>query len=444
MSRLPGGPTLSSWGRMTVPGREHLSEDLAAATRGAVLTRGLGRAYGDAALPPPSGGRVAGSRLADRILAWDPATGRLRAEAGLSLVEINRLFLRRGWFVPVTPGTQFVTLGGMVAADVHGKNHHVDGDIGEHVTALRLRLADGNVLEISRAQEPELFAATLGGMGLTGHILEVELPLRRIPSPWILEETERIADLDRFVEATREAGKSWPMTVGWIDALATGRSLGRGILMKGRWAEAAEAPPTPPPHSPRLALPFDCPEFLLGTTSVRLFNELFFRRAPSRRHRRIVSPDAFFYPLDALLEWNRLYGRRGFIQYQCVIPERSAVDGVRRVLEIVAAEGAASFLSVLKDCGAEGTGILSFPLPGVSLALDLPLRDRTAPMVHRLNDLVASLGGRVYLAKDRFTTPEHFRAMEPRLPRFLAVRDRWDPQRRIRSAQSVRLFGDPE
>ena len=230
-------PQLSGWGRIGVAGREVRSEDLERITRDAPLSRGLGRSYGDSSLPPPSDPVVAGSRLADRILAFDARTGVLRAEAGLSLFEVNRIFLPRGFFDPVAPGTQFITLGGMVAADVHGKTHHQSGSFGTHVRRLKMRVADGRILECSREDETDLFRATLGGMGLTGHVLEVECRLKRVPSPWVYAESERVHDIDRFMDALKEAGPRWPYTVGWIDCLSRGRSMGRGILHRGRWAE---------------------------------------------------------------------------------------------------------------------------------------------------------------------------------------------------------------
>jgi FAD/FMN-containing dehydrogenase len=433
---------ISGWGRVAVPGRELLGEDLERLTVGAVLSRGLGRAYGDSALPPPSRPEVVGTRLADRILSFDPATGLLRAEAGLSLLEINRLFLRRGWFVPVTPGTQFVTLGGMVAADVHGKNHHRDGTIGAHLASLRIRVADGRILDIGPDREEELFAATVGGMGLTGHILEVAFPLRRIPSPWIRFENRRIDDIEAFVVALKEAGPRWPFSVGWIDCLSRGTGLGRGILMCGCWAEPGEAPQAPPPQKRPLAIPFEFPEFVLGRMTVRAFNELYYRKQWRRVSHGIASPDSFFYPLDAAAEWNRMYGPRGFTQYQCVLPDEAGPGAARRFLEELSRLGGASFLCVIKDCGAEGRGILSFPRPGISIALDIPIRDGTQALVDALDARVLAEGGRIYLAKDQFTRSETFRKMEPRLPRFLEIRRKWDPEGQIRSAQSVRLLGD--
>jgi FAD/FMN-containing dehydrogenase len=427
-------PMLSGWGRLAKPGKEVFSEDLRALSENAVLSRGLGRSYGDSALPPPSHLEVATTTLADRILAFDASTGVLRAEAGLSLRELNRIFLPRGWFPPVTPGTQFVTLGGMVAADVHGKNHHVAGTIGAHLRSLVVRVADGRIVDCSPSREPELFWASVGGMGLTGHILEVELAMQAIPSPWIYEERIRCRDVDALVAALKDSGKAWPFTVGWLDCLGSGR----GILNRGRWAERDEAPSHPPAAQRHTAVPFELPNWVLNRWSMRAFNA--FTYVTRGGAEGIIHPETFFYPLDKVLHWNRIYGRRGFIQYQCVLTRPGAASSF---LALVRERRAAVFLCVIKDCAAEGRGMLSFPMPGISIALDLAVDDDTQALVDHLNEAVLADGGRVYLAKDAFTRAEHFRAMEPRLEQWTAVRRRWDPKLRIRSAQSVRVLGDP-
>ncbi len=439
---MPREPALSGWGRTFVSGRELRSEDLEQITEHVPLSRGLGRSYGDASLPASGVELLAGTTLADRILGFDEQSGVLRAEAGLCLAEMNRIFLRRGFFTPVTPGTKFVTLGGMVASDVHGKNHHVAGTIGRHVRALRLRVADGRILECSREHEPELFLATLGGMGLTGHILEVELTLERVPSPWILQESFRIPDLDTFLSKLKDAGKVWPYTVGWIDTVASGKALGRGILFCGRWAEPSEAKPHFPVPKSRFRMPIALPSGLLNRLTIGLFNQLVYRSHFAAHARSVVDPDKFFYPLDRVEQWNLAYGSRGVTQHQCVIPEEAGAAGIRSMLELLSELGASSFLSVIKDCGPEGEGMLSFPRPGMSLALDIPIQHNTQVVIDRLNERVLACGGRIYLTKDGFTQPADFRAMEPRLLRFLAVKQRWDPQHRLRSAQSERLFGD--
>ncbi len=439
MSR--GEETLSGWGRLAVPGHERLGEDLAALTRDAVLTRGLGRAYGDSALPPKGALEVAGSRRADCILAFDPGSGLLRAEAGLSLAEIIRLFLPRGFWCPSSPGTRFVTLGGMVAADVHGKSHHRDGTFGRHVRSLLLQLADGRVISCSREVEPELFRATLGGMGLTGHILEVEVALQRVPSSWIESESVRIDGLARFIEELRQAARQWPYTVGWIDCLSRGRGLGRGFLGRGRWAEGERAPHHLPSAGSLPAVPFELPGWVLSRPAVRLFNEACYRAHGRRPQLSIVSPFSFFYPLDVVPHWNRIYGPRGFTQFQCVLPEDERPGAAERFLDELTRRGGASFLCVIKDCGAEGEGLLSFPRPGITIAVDLPVRSGTQALVDALNERVIAEGGRIYLAKDAFTRREHFRAMEgERLERFLEAKRKWDPEGRIRSAQYERLM----
>lgn len=431
---------LAGWGRVpVVPGREIRSEDLEAITRDVPLTRGLGRAYGDAALPAAGDLDVAGSALADRILSFDPATGVMTAEAGLSLDDLYRGFLPRGWFTPVTPGTRFVTLGGMVAADVHGKNHHVDGCFGRHVLALRIRVADGRIVTCCRETYPDLFLATIGGMGLTGHILEVTFRMVQVPSPWIHQEVLHVPNIDDFMDALKSSAASWPMTMGWIDCLSKGASMGRGVLYRGRWAGRDEAPARFPALRAPIPVPFMFPNGVLNEHTVRAFNAVIFRMPKTRVG--VVHPRSFFYPLDIAADWHRGYGPRGFTQYQCVLPSSGGHAAVRRFLEVVTRGSGASFLCVIKDCGPEGDGILSFPRPGTSIALDLAMRDDTQALIDQMNECVIAEGGRIYLAKDALTRAEHFRAMETRLPRFLDVRRAWDLQGRIRSAQSVRLFG---
>jgi FAD/FMN-containing dehydrogenase len=439
---LPPGPTLAAWGRLPKPGSELLVEDLLRASHGANLSRGLGRSYGDSSLPAAAADKVIATRRANRVLAFDPEAGVLRAEAGLSLVEINRLFMPRGWFTPVTPGTKFVTLGGMVSSDVHGKNHHVEGCFGEHVRALKMRLADGSVVEATPTEEPELFWATVGGMGLLGHVLEVEFAMKRIPSPWIVMESERVGGIDEFLSALNTAAPKWPMTVGWIDCLNGGKNLGRGVLMAGRWAEPGEAPAEPPPVPGALAVPFDFPNFALNKYTASLFNIAYYWKQLPKRVTKVLSPEPFFYPLDAVHEWNRVYGSRGFTQYQCVIPRAAGAPAVREFMVRLTKFGAASPLCVIKDCGPEGRGVLSFPLEGTSIAVDMAVSAEIQRVVDDLNAFVIETGGRIYLTKDAFTKAEDFRRMEPRLPRFEAARAKYDPQRKLRSAQSVRLFGD--
>jgi FAD/FMN-containing dehydrogenase len=281
---------ISGWGGVAVRGRELFSEDLRRLTRDVALTRGLGRSYGDSSLPPPSRSLAANTTLADRILAFDAASLELRAEAGLTVLELNRLFVPRGFFVPVSPGTQFVTLGGMVAADVHGANHHVDGCFGSHVTSLLMRVADGRIVECGPDREAELFRATVGGMGLTGHILEVAFRMKRIPSSWLLVETERMRDVDAFMEGLKAAAREWPWTKGWIDCLKGGRQLGRGVLFRARWADPSEAPRAAPRAWPRPRVPLVPPFSLVTPLSVRAFNSLYYHLP--RRRRGVDNPES--------------------------------------------------------------------------------------------------------------------------------------------------------
>jgi len=438
---------VAGWGRRPVergtvarPERLHLPPD-----GRPVLPRGLGRSYGDAAVPASPGAFVLETARADRVVAFDRERGLLTCEAGLSLGEILRVFLPLGWFPPVTPGTKFVTVGGCVACDVHGKNHHRDGSFGRFVDRLVLEVADGRVVECGPERERELFLATVGGMGLTGLITEVTLRLQPVESAWMVVETEPVSGLRSMLDSLRDAGKDWPYTVGWIDCLARGAALGRGILMRGRHACRAEAPGAAPPEPQRLAVPLDAPEWLLSPVLMHGFNAAYYwshtRRA--RGPARPVPYHGFFYPLDAIGDWNRLYGRRGFLQYQCVVPRSAGSPAVVELLERVGRAGTASFLAVIKDCGPESEAHLSFPLEGTTLALDLPYRGpRTEALVHELNATVIAAGGRVYLAKDAVTRPQDFARMVPRLAEWRKVRDRWDPEHRFRSAQSVRVLGD--
>lgn len=433
---------LSGWGRLPRPGHETLATDLEDATRGAVLCRGLGRSQGDASLPARPSDKVVGTRLADRVLSFDPATGVLRAQAGFSLAALSRTFIPRGWFSPVTPGTKYVTLGGMVSCDVHGKNHHRVGCFGAHVRSLRLRLANDELIDCSPTEHAELFYATIGGMGLLGHILEVEVALVRIPSAWVAMQSERVPNIDAFVRTLGRAGSAWPMTMGWIDCLRRDRGMGRGILIAARWATQEEAAPQIP-YAPReYTLPFELPTWIINSLTARALNTAYYWHHPRKKTNHVVACDRFLHPLDTVLHWNRAYGRRGFTQYQCVLPRRAGVEAVHAFMKLVTGLHALTPLCGIKDYGPQGKGLLSFPMEGTSIAFDLPISAEVPGIVDRLNEFVIEVGGRIYLGKDSFTRAEHFRRMEPRLSQFLDARERWDPHHRLRSAQSVRLFGD--
>ena len=421
---------LSGWGRYPVLDCRvaylRRREDLPALLgRGATLiARGNGRSYGDAALNP----ELTLSMLAlDRMQAFDAATGLLTCEAGVLLADILDTFMPRGWFPPVVPGTKLVTVGGMIAADVHGKNHHRDGTFGAHVQSLTLATADGAVRECSRTQHADLFRATLGGMGLTGVILSARFRLRPVETAFVMEETVAARDLDETM-ALCEASRDWPYSVAWIDCLARGAKLGRALLARGAFLERGALPPQLaadrlrlPPAS-RLAVPIDAPSVLLNGGVIGLFNGLYYRRGRARSGARVVHCAPFFFPLDRIAAWNRLYGRRGFVQYQCVLPKDESPAGVAALLERSAAAGQGSFLAVLKLFGPAGDGLLSFPMEGYTLALDFPLRRGTPALLDALDRITHRHGGRVYLAKDARCSPERVRAGYPGRDAFAAVR----------------------
>jgi decaprenylphospho-beta-D-ribofuranose 2-oxidase len=414
-----------------------------------VLARGLGRSYGDAA--QNAGGDVL-LPLPARVEV-DPAdtgAGTVRVSAGTSLHELMAELLPRGRFVPVTPGTRHVTVGGCIACDVHGKSHHVAGSFGRHVLELELVTADGETHLVGPQREPDLFWATVGGMGLTGVVVSAVLRTIPVETSWMSVTTTRLPDLDTAMEAMRAADRESTYSVAWIDTLARGRSLGRSVLTQGEHAplgalpDAARRHPLRPPGRSRLRVPPGVPGGLVRTGSVRAFNEAWFRRAPLHRVDELQPLGAFFHPLDGVADWNRLYGPRGFVQYQCVVPD-VASGTVALLVERIAREGHASFLSVLKRFGAESPAPLSFPMPGWTLALDLPARPGLARLLDDLDRLVAGVGGRVYLAKDARLDGARLRQMYPRLEELEAVRRQVDPAGRFRSdlARRLALQGEP-
>ncbi len=398
------------------------------------IPRGMGRSYGDSALAPV----VLDMTPNDRLLSFDPGTGELVCEAGLTLDAIARLFLPRGWFLPVTPGTRFVTVGGAVASDVHGKNHHVDGSFSDHLSWLKLLLADGSVVTCSPETDRELFLATTGGMGLTGVVLEAALRLRPVESPWMVQRVRRLPDLDS-VMAAFEASAEATYSVAWIDCLKRGSSLGRSVFITGEHAGVEAAAGLGVPREPkRKNVPFFLPGRALNPWSVRAFNALYYGRAPEDSH-GLVPLDPFFYPLDTVAHWNRIYGRRGFVQYQFVIPRAGAHEGLAVILDAIAASGQGSFLAVLKLFGPGHGGYLSFPMEGWTLALDFPATPRVLCLLKRLDSMVMEQGGRLYLTKDARMGPAMLEAGYPQLAQFRAVKRRVDPDGRWASLQSRRL-----
>jgi decaprenylphospho-beta-D-ribofuranose 2-oxidase len=398
-----------------------------------VLAHGLGRSYGDQALN--GGGSVLLIRQLNRIEAFDPHSGELVCQAGVTLQELVERFLPLGFLPPVSPGTGFVTVAGAVANDVHGKNHESQGSFGRHVCWLDLVVPGGDIVRLSPVAQPHVFAATVGGAGLTGVIVRVCMRLMRVPSNAVRLRERRIANLEEFFAEFEVQRHRAPFSVAWIDALARGAALGRGILETAEPSAVAVA--TRPPR--RLRLPFELPGWVLNSASIAAFNAAYYRRVPASGRERTVGFEHFLYPLDAIGDWNRLYGRRGFYQFQCVIPDSEAPRGIARLLEAVAAERAASFLAVLKTLGAEGEGMLSFPLRGYTLALDFPNRHGTAALLARLETITLDHGGRIYLAKDATLSPGGFRRMYPRLADFERVLDELDPRRSISSDMARRL-----
>ena len=406
---------------------------LAATGREGVIVHAGGRSYGDSALN--TGGRAILTRRLDRLLEFDPASGLLAAEAGVSFDDLRRLLLPRGFLAPVTPGTAFATLGGAVANDVHGKNQDQAGNFGSHVEWLDLMLPSGEVRRLTAADP--LFRATVGGLGLTGVILAVAFRMMAVPSRFVALRERRVADLDGFLAALETERRRAVYSVGWIDALARGRALGRGIV------EAADPAPAEPADSYAEAkhrrFPIELPGLALNPLSIAAFNALYWRRVPAAGRERRVAYDRFLYPLDAIGDWNRLYGRRGFHQFQALLPEPDGARAVRALLEACAASRAASFLAVLKTMGRDGLGLLSFRGRGYTLALDFPARPGSDDLLRRLEQLVLDHGGLIYLAKDSRLSAAGFAAMYPHLPEFRRILAEIDPAGRMRSDMERRL-----
>ena len=411
---------LQSWGRYPpYPQTTHrchwraeISRTLASVVtqHGSLLPFGNGRSYGDSCLAASD--HVLHMRPLDKLIEANWATGLIRAEAGVTLNELLALAIPRGWFLPVTPGTQFVTLGGALANDVHGKNHHVRGTFGCHVLRFSLIRSDCEPMVCSSGQHADLYAATIGGLGLTGIIEWVELQLVPIRSSQINVTHMRFGALDEFFALSAELDSKHEYTVAWIDCLARGKAAGRGVYMVGDHAKEGPLTFTKPT---KLNVPITPPFSAINRLSLRAFNTAYFRRHRAGRHRSRIGYEPFFYPLDRILNWNRIYGPRGFQQYQCAIPESDAAPATRALLDAIAAAHSGSFLAVLKRFGnVASPGLLSFPLPGVTLALDFPQQgETTTRLFDRLDAIVREAGGRLYPAKDAHMSGEDFRSAYP-------------------------------
>ncbi|MGD9705297.1 MAG: FAD-binding protein [Acidimicrobiia bacterium] len=426
---------LTGWGRtagtvadvVRVDSRTITDELVHVGPRGA-LVRGFGRSYGDAA--QNGGGTVL--QLAGRVddILLDEDTGVVTVPGGISLDELLRVVVPRGWFVPVTPGTRTVTMGGAIACDIHGKNHHSDGSFGVHVRSLTLLLSDGTTTVLTPESTPALFWATVGGMGLTGVILSASVQLLPIETSRLVVDTDRVANLDRVLGLMTEGDAAYRYSVAWIDLLAKGASLGRSVLTRGDHARLSELDPAAGASlqfrpSPLIGVPPRVPR-VLNHLSVAAFNEVWYRKAPLHRRGEVQTISQFFHPLDAVRNWNRLYGAAGLVQYQFLVPFGEE-DALRSVVERLAGSGTASFLAVLKRFGAGDAAPLSFPAPGWTLALDLPATRRVGRLLYDLDELVLGAGGRHYLAKDAHMTPAALRAGYPRLAEWQAIRAKADP-----------------
>lgn len=430
--------TVSSWGRLTAPLHRVVVlndplrvKSIVSGEYPSGLPHGMGRSYGDACLNPD--GVLWLTTGLDHFIAFDDNTGRLVCEAGVLLRDIQRLAIPRGWILPVTPGTQLVTVGGAIANDVHGKNHHVLGSFGDHIQKIKLIRTNGEIIECGPQSQTDWFAATVGGLGLTGVIVEAEIQLRRVAGPWLQTETIPYDNLEEFFRLADDSEIDWEHTVSWIDCVSG--SGGRGLFMRGNPSNREQRAE---PNGRKLTMPFVPPVSLVNGLSLRPFNAAYYNLKKSKAGPAVVHYESFFYPLDNLLEWNRMYGPKGFFQYQSVVPREVGQDAVRSMLNEIAKSGDGSFLAVLKTFGnRQSIGMISFPRPGVTLALDFPNKGaKTLKLFERLDAIVREAGGRIYPAKDARMPRDLFESGYPRLNEFLKYRDPG-----ISSGLSRRLMG---
>jgi FAD/FMN-containing dehydrogenase len=406
------------------------------------VSRGNGRSYGDAALNAGQG-VILHERL-DRFLGFDEETAILECESAVSFAEIIDVLLPRGFFLPVTPGTKHISVGGAIAADVHGKNHHRDGTISTQLVDFRLLTGTGEILRCSREENAALFWATVGGMGLTGAILDARLRLRRVETAYVETTTLRCPNLDATLEHTLSGDRDYAYAVAWIDCLAGGASLGRSVLLRANPAPLDALPPgarsTPLAisASSSLGVPFDLPGFAVNAFNMRVFNSGYYLAHPDGR--AVQNYEQYFYPLDAVKNWNRVYGRRGVLQYQVVLPRETSRSALVEILGRTTSAAEGAFLAVLKSTGPANEGLLSFPIEGMSLALDFPNRgERVFALLAELDRIVLDNGGRVYLAKDSCMARETFQAMYPNLDRFREIKAKYDPEQLFSSSLARRL-----
>jgi FAD/FMN-containing dehydrogenase len=431
---------VSSWGRLSRTEQEVVElSDRSSAGRQILnglpgLPQGMARSYGDVCLN--DGGTLWRTTALDHYVAFEEDVGRLVCESGVLLRDILRMAIPRGWILPVTPGTQLITVGGAIANDVHGKNHHVLGSFGDHVRRIHLLRTDGTEIVCGPNLNKGMFRATVGGLGLTGLITLVELQLRRVAGPWLDTETLAYENLSRFFELADASEQGWEHTVSWIDCVSGGG--GRGIFMRGNHVDPGGVA-GPEPLERTRTVPFEPPMSMVNRASLTAFNALYYNVKRATAGRRITHYVPFFYPLDNLLEWNRVYGPRGFYQYQSVVPRAAGAEAVKAMLDVISKSGSGSFLAVLKTFGQRNpVGMLSFPCPGVTLALDFPNRgERTHRVFASLDAIVREAGGKLYMAKDARMPRDLFEQSYPAHAEFRAYRDPG-----ISSGMSRRLFGD--
>ena len=434
MATDDGMTTLSGWGAnlrakclLNEPG--FCSEVAAVLDRRGTIARGLGRSYGDCAIN--ANGQVIGTTRMGRFLFFDELTGVLTCEAGASLESIIKTFAPRGWFPMITPGTKFVTVAGCIANDIHGKAHHAQGCFSNCVDFITVLLASGEVVSASRHENADLFWATFGGMGLLGFILTATIRLRKIETTYFHQKSIRANDLEEMLAALDEHDHTFPYSVATLDVLATGARLGRGVLTVGDHAKTSDLPPLLAANPlrvsgpPKLTVPFDLPESSLNPLSIRVVNAVIQRIQASAKP--LGHYEAFFYPLDKIAHWNRGYGRRGFTQYQFVIPFENGLAEMRKILTAILSSGELPFLNVLKRLGKESGGILSFPREGYTFAIDFPVREKTPALLRRLDAMVIEAGGRIYLGKDSYTDAETFHRMYPEVEGWLRTKAKYDP-----------------
>lgn len=405
-----------------------------------LIARGMGRSYGDSAL---SNSTIISTQRFQRLLAFNNQTGILKCESGTTLSDILDVFVPKGWFLSVTPGTKFVSVGGAIASNVHGKNHHKVGSFASSIITFTLLLANGETVECSRSMNRELFYATLGGMGLTGFTLEVEIQLMPITSAYIQQKTIKCNSLDEVMRQFEQTS-SWTYSVAWIDCLAKGESLGRSLLMLGEHVDTDSLPielklnPLQFPVRKKLTIPFSLPAFTLNKVTVNAFNSLYYGVRKDTAE-SLVDYDAFFYPLDAINHWNRIYGCQGFIQYQCAFPLATGYQAIKKILEYISLRGSGSFLAVLKLLGEE-EDMLSFPQKGYTLALDFPMRKDLFSWLQGLDDITQAYDGRLYLAKDARMSQSFFeKTYDFKYQQFSRVRRKVDKNKKFQSLQSIRL-----